>query len=90
MKDGPAAEEADDGGQDGEEDGLHPRDGIAGRQKKSMESIRTRLTVGTGPTAIGGPDPHRPSLAFDHVCRVLKDMRVHGEEWQVLDPRLSY
>jgi hypothetical protein len=48
VEDGPTSEEAGQGGEQGEEDGLHSLDAIARGQEKSIESICTRFLVGTG------------------------------------------
>jgi len=48
VQDGTALEEASQGGEQGDEYGLHARNGTAGDQKEWGESISTRFLVGTG------------------------------------------
>lgn len=74
AKDGPASEDADDGGQHGENDGLHPR-----HRNKSMQSTGTRYLVGA---AGGQGDAEADWLQAEAqmIRFVLADCNPHAQK----------
>lgn len=67
MEQGPASQQASQGGEQREDECLHPPDTTSREDKKSTKSIGTRFLVGTGVTG-AVPEICRQCRVLDGIC----------------------